>query len=245
MPLSDTLVVVRDILADAGLKGMHVSDIAKEACARCKNFGLAVEDLEKKFSQALNANLKLKTSKPTFAKVNWDKGSRKGKPRQGWYRLKVARNTTVAPPPPPQVQNTYLGKGGEFAVISELLFWGYNASTMTVDDGIDIVASKKNLFFHIQVKTSTKQQSGKFTFTISKKSFERYNNQNVYYIFVLRDTNSNIFFVFPSSHLDYLIKSGHIGGNDNYSFAISQNNKKWLLNGTDIQKFLGDFNGIK
>lgn len=48
----------------------------------------------------------------------------------------------------------FYGKGGEFSVVSELLFRGYNASIMSVDEGIDITASKGDKFFFIQVKTS-------------------------------------------------------------------------------------------
>lgn len=78
--LSPILQAARDILEKSGSKGMYVGDIAIAAVAQHKNLGLSTEDFHKKVQQAIAANLKLKTVKPTFAPVNWSKGPRKGKP---------------------------------------------------------------------------------------------------------------------------------------------------------------------
>lgn len=119
--LSAILEVAKQILSEAGRKGMHVNDIAKIACERCMNMEKSAEEFAGKLSAALSANLKLKTSKPSFARVNWETGSRKGKPKQGWYRVKINHSQAMPVPTPPQVQTGYTGKGGEYAVISELL----------------------------------------------------------------------------------------------------------------------------
>ena len=51
-------------------------------------------------------------------------------------------------------ESRYVGKAGEYRVVSELIFRGYNANIISVDDGIDIVATKNDKLFNIQVKTS-------------------------------------------------------------------------------------------
>ncbi len=53
------------------------------------------------------------------------------------------------------ISTQYVGKAGEHLVVSELLFKGYNASIMSVDEGLDIVATKGERLYNIQVKTST------------------------------------------------------------------------------------------
>ena len=161
--LTPILEVVREILKDAGLKGMHVDDIAAAAFTRNKNMGLAQDEFSRRIQGALASNLKLKSQKPSFAKVE---GSKKGQFKRGWYRVKIERQASVtAAIAPPETDKPFLGKAGEMAVISELLFWGYNASAMLVDSGIDVVASKGGKYFHLQVKTST-ENTGRFYFSI-------------------------------------------------------------------------------
>lgn len=243
--LSPILQAAKEILRETGRKGMHVRTIAEAAVAQNKNLGLSIEDFCKKLQPALSGNLKLKNSKPTFALVNWDKGSRKGKPKQSWYRLRPERVIPVIETvPAPQTGKAFLGKAGEYAVMSELLFWGFNASIMTVDDGIDIVASKHNKFFHIQVKTATRQDNGKYIFTINKDSFKRYNTANVFYVFVLRENMKNDHIIIPSMQIDYFIGTGAITDGSVFSLTITTNDKKTeytLNNKTNIKPFYGRF----
>ena len=98
--LSPILQAAKEILSDVGLKGMHVQDLAEAAVAQNKNLGLTAEEFKKKVQVALLNNLKLKTTKPSFAPVKWDKGPRKGKPKQGWYRIKVERSYPSRKPYP-------------------------------------------------------------------------------------------------------------------------------------------------
>lgn len=53
-----------------------------------------------------------------------------------------------------KIESGYTGRGGEHLVCSELLFRGFNASIMSVDVGMDIIATKDHRLFSIQVKTS-------------------------------------------------------------------------------------------
>ena len=246
--LSPILSVAKEILQTAGRKGMHVSEIAQAAVAQNKNMGLSPEEFQKKVQSALAANLKLKSTKPSFSQVNWDKGPRKGKPKQGWYRVKFEKATPVRETVPvPQVGKDFLGKAGEYAVMSELLFWEYNASIMAVDDGIDIVASKHNKFFHIQVKTASKQESGKFYFCIKNSSFKKYNSNNVFYVFVMRNEINNEYIIIPSIHIEFFLKANSMPDNQNLSITISSNSKKteYKMNSEhDVTPFFGRFGEI-
>jgi len=247
--LTPILQAAREILKDAGRKGMHVTDIAKAAAAKNMNMGMPEEEMIKKLLAALARNLKLKVDSPTFAKVNWDKGPRKGKPKQGWYRLKIDKvapvSTTVQAP---KIDRSFFGRAGEYAVMSELLFWGFNSSIMSVDDGIDIVASKNGSFFHIQVKTATCQENGKYQFTIRQDTFKRYNSADMFYVFVMREKTRNEFIIIPSFNISYFIGAGIISGSTTYTLVISSNAKKteFTLNGgkADITQFYGKFEDI-
>lgn len=126
--LSHILQVAKEILQDAGLKGMNVKDISEVAVRSNKNMGLCVEDFQKKVQSALAANLKLKNIAPTFAQVKWGqnaKAAQKDKPRQGWYRLKITREPVAPIRPLEQPPTTgFAGKAGEHAVIARASFLG-------------------------------------------------------------------------------------------------------------------------
>ncbi len=111
------------------------------------------------------------------------------------------------------IPKTYRGKGGEYACASELLFRGYNINMMTVDDGIDIIASKNNKIFFIQVKTR-EWENNAISIQIDKESYKRYNDNNIYYIIVVRYVENgkyvNQYIVLPSSIIDKCMRDGII-----------------------------------
>ena len=126
--------------------------------------------------------------------------------------------------------------------MSELLFWGFNASIMTVDDGVDIVASKDGKFFLIQVKTATPKNDGKFSFTIKRSSFQRYQSSDPFYILVMRNEQINYFLVIPNKNLQYFCSTGSIGFGDTLALTVTKSGVKFLLNGReDITPFFGNF----
>ena len=242
--LTPILEVVREILKGAGLKGMHVDDIAAAAVSQNKNMGLAGDEFSRRIQGALAANLKLKTQKPSFAKVE---GSKKGQFKRGWYRVKVERQVSpTGPIEPPETEKSFLGKAGEMAVISELLFWGYNASAMLVDSGIDVVASKGGKYFHIQVKTAT-ESAGKFYFSIRNSSFQQNHNSSMFYVFVLRQKLDCEFVIIPSSYMQALVAGGKISSGATLPVTISVDKKriKYMLNGNvDVGIYVGNFGGL-
>jgi hypothetical protein len=77
------------------------------------------------------------------------------------------------------ISSSFIGKAGEHAVCSELLFRGYNASIMSVDVGMDLVATKENRLFNIQVKTANLNQFNMYVFDLRVSSFERNNSSSV------------------------------------------------------------------
>ena len=84
---------------------------------------------------------------------------------------------------------------------------------MTVDDGIDIIASKNNKIFFIQVKTR-EWENNAISIQIDKESYKRYNDNNIYYIIVVRYVENgkyvNQYIVLPSSIIDKCMRDGII-----------------------------------
>ena len=101
-----------------------------------------------------------------------------------------------------KIESGYTGKGGEHLVCSELLFRGFNASIMSVDVGMDIIATKNNQLFSIQVKTSNLNRFDTYVFDVRKVSFERHDSGNIYYIFVLHGEKENNFLILPLHEME-------------------------------------------
>lgn len=245
LTLSPVLEAAREILSEMPKREGHIREIAARATEQNKSLGLSEEEFAKKVGAALSNSVKRKGS--PFAKVAGKK-SPSGKTlsyRQGIYRLKQSRR--ALPPVPPSAVNTlFLGKAGEYAVMSELLLWGFNVSLMTVDQGIDIIASKDNKFFHVQVKTATPRADGKFYFSVKRSSFEANHSGNTYYIFLMRDLNKNTFAVFPSSHLEIQAKAGGIKSSENgLSMMITPGKRSYTMNSkSNIDQFINNFGQI-
>lgn len=106
-------------------------------------------------------------------------------------------------------ESRYVGKAGEYRVVSELIFRGYNANIISVDDGIDIVATKNDKLFNIQVKTSNENKFSNYVCDIRKVSFERFGSGNTFYIFVLMGDETN-FLILPFSEIEKNIKQKNI-----------------------------------
>lgn len=100
------------------------------------------------------------------------------------------------------IESGFTGKAGEHLVCSELIFRGFNASIMSVDVGMDIVAVKDNQLYAIQVKTSNLNRFDAYVFDIRKVSFERHSNGNVFYVFVLHGEKQNHFLILPFHEIE-------------------------------------------
>lgn len=125
----------------------------------------------------------------------------------------------------------HIGKGGEYAVMSELLYNGYYTSQSSVDDGVDIVAHKDRNVFFIQVKT-TIVKNNSFDFKIKKESFDRYNRGGMFYIFVLRFSENkkavSLYIIFPTNLIEHYYKNGMI------TLSKQEYNVKFRVSGTRV-----------
>jgi hypothetical protein len=124
----------------------------------------------------------------------------------------------------------YIGRAGEHLVVSELLFRGYNASIMSVDEGLDITATKGEKLFNIQAKTFKENKFNRHVITISVSSFERHQSYNIYYIFVLRGTATN-FLILPYYVIQKNIDESNIleTSNKRYKVEISTEGIRFYL----------------
>lgn len=157
------------------------------------------------------------------------------KVRKGVYRF-VARKRNKPLPKPftfsdaedPQenTQSTrkkdtnFFGKAGEYAVMAELLFQEYNANNMAVDEGIDIIASKNNNFYFVQVKTMTLNPDRKARATIKMKNFDKFINQQMRYVLAIKCSNEIKFFTLTNESIDLLLQKEAIGRNKDGSLSI-------------------------
>jgi hypothetical protein len=224
-------------------KQMHVNDMAEIVISRSLAKGdLDKNDVATRLSASLSKNSKQKRL-GTFRRVKGKKGQNK----KGIYALRKENSSQLIRHEGPSVKTNYTGKAGEHSVLSELLFRGYNASIMTVDEGIDVVASKSNKYFHIQVKTANGQDNSPYTATIRQESFQL--STDIFYIIVLRRAQKrrfiNDYIVFSSNEIRRLIFSKVIKEGANINFRISVSNDKFFLNGNyDVTQHVNDFESI-
>lgn len=226
-------------------KGLHVNDVAQRALESNLVSQADFEIFSRKLQSALAANVK--TKEPTFRRV------RVAGRKKGCYALssKIAKpqRVKIEPDPIDPSSTNFFGKAGEYAIFSEMLFRGYNASIMTVDEGVDVIASKNNRFFYLQVKTS-KDTNGTFVFTIKKTAFAANLNGGTFYILaarrLLRDRHICDYVILPSTNLQQFITKGIITGLSSYTLKLTiTDNGHFILNkGEDVTHFVNRFSLI-
>lgn len=209
--------------------GLHIREIAEKAIAGGLATGIDTELLAKKINAALAASVQRDGS--PFAKVTNPKD--KTKFRKGVYRLKrvINKPAPAVDPDTPQTEDTgFIGKAGEHAVMSELLFLGFNVSLMSVDKGVDIVAANaSDKYFHIQVKTATHRDDAYYA-SVSRKSFDA--NKSAFYVFVLRKQGRNDYMIIPGTQIS--IYEGNVvrgASSLSFKFGYDAKTKKYTLNG--------------
>lgn len=147
-----------------------------------------------------------------------------------YIKGKYQKRKRCPPPYEPTCSTKYVGTAGEFAVMSELLYKGYNVNRMVIDEGMDIIASKSDTYFYIQVKTTTVASGENPNWQIPIDNFLKFRNSEVRYVFVLRcgakELDKNMFFVMSYRDLDFAIKNGAVKQTDaNVSVKIKFNDK--------------------
>ena len=222
--MSDLKDIIKSILQEKEAKdGMHVQVITDTIWM---NFPEAIGDMDRetllnKVNTILLKESKIRTG--DFAKAINPK-TRKAK--KGVYRLVRRRLADTLPRPvvvdEPKVQQpikesssavstNYIGKGGEYAVMSELLFQGYNANIMSVDEGIDIVASKQNIFYYLQVKTTNLSERLTANVSIKRSNFDKgLSSQLRYFVVVRCGAGETRYFQFTEQNIDMYGWQGYI-----------------------------------
>ncbi|HWG10083.1 MAG TPA: hypothetical protein VN693_01090 [Rhodanobacteraceae bacterium] len=241
--------IVIDVLSESG-KSMHVNDIAAAAVAKYPNLPDLPDQLAAKISAMLSVEVKKPKSQSLFSKPK----NKAGGFRKGMYRLRIGRKSVPKKfkvPEQPKVSSQFTGKAGEYAVMSELLFFGFNVSAMTVDDGIDIVASKGDSYFHIQVKTANVTANNKFQFKITKRAFESKDAAATFYVLVLRisDNSRNVceYLILPSSEIRKLADKGVVREGESMTLSVNrERGNRFILNSTeDVTWSLNRFDNVK
>lgn len=255
--------------------GMHVNDVALLIEDRNNDYkGYDLDLLLKKVTAFLNSSVvKIVRGKRSENKESMFKRikNKNGTYKKGYYTLRKPQKT-IAPPvipspeiteelptlfdptpeqPEVKIKTLYTGAAGEMAVCSELLFRGYNASLMSVDDGLDIVAVKDNKTYYVQVKTATAKEEY-FVAHIKNKSFERYQSNDCYYIVVIRtkakakDLSINEFIIFTADDIMRLSREGHIKqSSKEMSCTFKFIEGKYTLDGVSIEHMRNSFDRIK
>lgn len=191
-------------------------------------------DIERQIEQLLREDRKREEE----SYLRYQKGKYKKRPNK------------TAPKDPTKPTTVYTGTAGETAVISELMFNGYNANRMMIDEGIDIVATKNNIYYYIQVKT-TYVEKGRIYCQIPIDRYDIHIQNNLKYIIVARyndnGTDRNMFFVFSQQKIDEGIYGRYIKkGENNISIKIkfhAQSGKPYLYDEkeSDISFNLNNF----
>ena len=127
------------------------------------------------------------------------------------------------------IKSQFTWKWWEYAVCSELLFRWFYAALMWVDDWIDIIATKNKKQYLIQVKTSNTNKNWKYNFSIQKKSFDRYSDENVYYIFLLHEKSNNTFFIMNNKELKHFLSNKKTS--NVYNICIENKGSKYVIHG--------------
>lgn len=148
------------------------------------------------------------------------------------------------------VESGFTGKAGEHLVCSYLLFLGFNASIMSVDVGLDIVATKGEKMFGVQVKTSNLNSFKTYVFDIRKTSFQRHDSGNIYYIFVLHGDKKNNFLILPFHEVEKLVQQKiilEVGQGKRYRVNIKFRDEKVYLGNleNDMEYYLNNWKLIK
>lgn len=148
------------------------------------------------------------------------------------------------------VESGYIGKAGEYLVCSELLFRGFNASIMSVDTGLDIVATKENRLYGIQVKTARLNKFNTYVFDVRKVSFERHGNGNTYYIFVLYSEKKANYLILPYFEIEKKVHDKavlEVGHGLRYRINIKFRNNSVYLGTLDheMNYFLNNWSVLK
>lgn len=197
------------VLKSKGKKGEHITRIVRELTeGDLISESLPTDTIRTLAKELLDEQSKRNGEFERVPKVG-------GGIKSGYYRIRVQKEIKPVLPQSQTVpdgedveeltRNTqFFGKAGEYAVMAELLFRDFNANNMTVDEGIDIIASKDNNFYFVQVKTTTLKQNKTAIVQIQQKNFDKFINQQMRYVVVIKYDKGMKFFTLTNSAIEQL-----------------------------------------
>ncbi|PIY94919.1 MAG: hypothetical protein COY68_00980 [Candidatus Levybacteria bacterium CG_4_10_14_0_8_um_filter_35_23] len=138
----------------------------------------------------------------------------------------------------------YWGEAAEIHVTAELLYRGFQAANIPVDEGLDILAVKDNNTFYFQVKH--KDISNNQAIKITKSSFEKTGRGNVYYVFVLLSNEKRDFLIIPFHIVNDWIREGIAQATeDGYMIYIKVREGKYFIKEKGLDYYLNNWLLIK
>lgn len=138
----------------------------------------------------------------------------------------------------------FYGEGAEYHVVAELLYNGFQAANIPVDEGLDVLAFKNNQYYYIQVKHKNLDNNKPITF---KKTSHEKRGSNMYYIFVLLSENIRKFIILPYHIVDNWITQGSIKLNtgNEYEVDIRFINEEYRIKDIPLTKYLNKWETIR
>jgi len=141
-------------------------------------------------------------------------------------------------------KNRFWGEAAEIHVLAELLYRQFQAASIPVDVGLDILAVKNNKTFYFQVKH--KDLTTNSAIKITRSSFEKTGSGNVFYIFVLLSEEKRDFLIIPYYIVKSWISSGHAREEDkSYLIYISKKDGKYKLVDMELDSYLDKWDDIR
>lgn len=147
-------------------------------------------------------------------------------------------------------KNRYYGRAAELHVTAELIYHGFQAGDIPIDEGLDILAVKNNKTYYFQVKH--KDLGNNQSVKITKSSFEKNSAGDVYYIFVLLSDDQRRFLIVPYHRINDWKEDGWLSEEEMaYLLKIKENNGRFKIinkdnnNELDVTRFTDTWDQIR
>ena len=239
------------VLEICGDGKVHNSSELKERLTA--KFKLTKKDLEERMHRQckLSYNMALATNR--LRTYNLLESQKRGRYSITDYGLKILSQKPIRigrkpPDKPPKPHDDksdtqYIGKAGEFRVASELLFREYNANIASVDKGIDIIATKNDKIYNIQVKTAN-IKNNRYYVSMRKDSLAK-SSKNTYFVFVLRAGGTAESLILRASKVKKLASRKKPGKSPHLTFVISNLESDARIGGVDVKDYLNNWDILK
>jgi hypothetical protein len=143
-----------------------------------------------------------------------------------------------------QNKNRFFGEAAELHVAAELLYRGFQAANIPVDEGLDILAVKNNKTFYFQVKH--KDLSNNEQIRITKSSYARTGGGLVYYIFVLLLNDVRRFLIIPYHIFNDWILEGLVEEKETeYLLSVRKDRDDFKLKHIVLNRYLDRWEDIR